>query len=98
MNEKIQDLIQELAEECKKENMALLCTIGDCTEARNTVIGNLVEIGFLLAVQEKGINESSPIEAEIIRKVGISALKEAKRSHFKHAADILSKILRGEFK
>lgn len=53
MNEKIQRLIEELAEECQKEDVALLCTIGDCATAKNSIVGNLVELGFLLAVQEK---------------------------------------------
>ncbi|MGM0284855.1 MULTISPECIES: hypothetical protein [unclassified Enterococcus] len=97
MNEKIQRLIEELAEECQKEDVALLCTIGDCATAKNSIVGNLVELGFLLAVQEKKINEVSPIDAEIVRKAGIAALKEDEQIHFKHTIDILSRPLRGEF-
>ena len=97
MNEKIQSLIEELAEACRKEDVALLCTIGDCTKAKNRIVGSLVELAFLLAVQEKSINEAFPTDAETMRKAGIAALKE-EQTYFKRTIDMASRTLRGEFK
>ena len=74
-------------------------------------VGTLTDIGFCLAVQEKRLDECLPLSAKMIRNVGIAALKDfdneeepSKQTHTfvtddpNDVLDILSNILRGEFK
>ncbi|MGF2079718.1 hypothetical protein [Enterococcus casseliflavus] len=76
MNEKIQALANELQEECRKEGVALLCTMQKEGEGKVMVAGSLPEIGLLLALQERNSDNESPIKAEILRKAALLSLKE----------------------
>lgn len=76
MNEKIQDLANELQEECRKEGVALLCTMQKEGEGKVMVAGSLPEIGLLLALQERNLDNESPIKAEILRKAALLSLIE----------------------
>ncbi len=40
------------------------------------VAGSLPEIGLLLALQERNLDNESPIKAEILRKAALLSLKE----------------------
>lgn len=76
MNEKIQALADELQQECHKEGVALLCTMQKEGEGKVMVAGSLPEIGLLLALQERNLDNESPIKAEILRKAALLSLKE----------------------
>ena len=76
MNEKIQALADELQQECHKEDVALLCTMQKEGEAKVMVVGSLPEIGLLLALQERNLDNESPINAELLRKAALLSLKE----------------------
>lgn len=76
MNEKIQALANELQEECRKEGVALLCTMQKEGKAKAIINGSLPEIGLLLALEERNLNSESPINAEILRKAALLSLKE----------------------
>ncbi|MFI8544102.1 hypothetical protein [Enterococcus casseliflavus] len=64
MNEKIQALASELQEECRKEGVALLCTMQKEGKAKAIINGSLPEIGLLLALEERNLNSESPINAK----------------------------------
>jgi hypothetical protein len=76
MNEKIQALAYELQEECRKEGVALLCTMQKEGKGKAIINGSLPEIGLLLALEERNLNSEIPINAEILRKAALLALKE----------------------
>lgn len=76
MNEKIQALASELQQECRKEGVALLCTMQKEGKAKAIIAGSLPEIGLLLALQERSLNDQSPIKAELLRKAALLSLKE----------------------
>lgn len=110
ISEKIQMMLQELQQECEKEGVSALCTLNKEGKAIFMSVGTLPDIGFCLAVQEKRLDEHLPFPAKMIRNAGIAALKDCKNkeeTRTNHTFvtddpndvfDILSNILRGDFK
>ena len=111
ISEKIQMMLKELQQECEKEGVSALCTLNKEGTASFMSVGTLPDIGLCLAVQEKHLDECLPLPAKMIRNAGIAALKDceneeepSKQTHTfvtddpNDVLDILSNILRGEFK
>ncbi|MGN3394085.1 hypothetical protein [Enterococcus gallinarum] len=112
MNERIQRLIEELAEECKKENVALsLATLDVTGEMALAQVGNKTLIA--LAVLEQYDQEKRELletdcnchrHRALKRIFGIETEESTKQTHTfvtdnpNDVLDIISRALRGEFK
>lgn len=109
MNEKIQELAKQLQEECRSEVVSLLCSIQKEGSAKMLVNGNLPEIGLLLALQERNLNNQIPINVGILREVADLSLKEVEIEDKKNSGhtfvvddpkdipEILKSIIRGDY-
>ncbi|MGL9813275.1 hypothetical protein IGJ45_003202 [Enterococcus sp. DIV0574] len=111
MNEKIQRLIEELAEECKKEDVGLsLATLSVTGEIALAQVGNRALIA--LAVLEQYDQEKQDLlesdctcygHRTLKRMFGIDTEETSNNTHTfvtddpNDVLDILSNILRGEF-
>ena len=106
MNEKIQTMLKELQRECQKEGVTLVCTLEKKGHVTNALVGDLTNIAFALATQDKELDDALPIPTRTLRAVGNAALESApdKQGHtfvvdnLEDLPDIFERILRGDFK
>ncbi|EMF0589685.1 TPA: hypothetical protein QFP75_001232 [Enterococcus faecium] len=104
MNEKIKTMVKELQQECQKEGVTVVCTLEKKGHVTNALVGDLMNIAFALAVQDKELDESLPIPTRTLRAVGNTALEGApnKQEHtfviddLNDLPNIFERILRGE--
>lgn len=75
INEKIQTLLKELQKECEKEGVSGICTLNKKSNVVNMLIGNLPDVAFCLAVQERHFDEGLPIPTKILREAGLKAIE-----------------------
>ncbi|MFB8539188.1 hypothetical protein [Enterococcus thailandicus] len=112
MNEKIKTLLNELQNECAKENVTAICTLNKNGECVNMAVGDSVaDFALCLAIQEESLDEELTIPSNVLRSAGIEALNEMesanKSTNNKHTIvvddlndlpNIFERILRGDFK
>ncbi|EMF0489651.1 hypothetical protein IDE12_000383 [Enterococcus faecium] len=104
MNEKIKTMVKELQQECQKEGVTVVCTLEKKGHVTNALVGDLVNIAFALAAQDKELDEALPIPARTLRAAGNTALEDApnKQGHtfviddLNDLPSIFERILRGE--
>lgn len=104
MNEKIKTMVKELQQECQKEGVTVVCTLEKKGHVTNALVGDLVNIAFALAAQDKELDEALPIPARILRAAGNAALEDApnKQGHtfviddLNDLPSVFERILRGE--
>ena len=105
MNEKIETLVKELQQECRKEGVAAICTLKKEGHVINMLVGDATDVAFCLAVQEKELDENLPLPFKLLRAVGSATLGGApnKQNHTfvvdneEDLADVVTRILKGEF-
>lgn len=106
MNEKIKTLVKELQQECPKEGVTAICTLQKDGHVVNALVGDLPDVAFCLAVQEKELDENLPLPTRILRGAGNAALEMTKnKGESEHTfviddlndlPSIFKRILRGE--
>ena len=74
INEKIQNLLKELHDECEKEGVAGICTLTKKGKATTMLTGNLPDVAFCLAIQERSFDAGLPIPTRILRDAGLKAM------------------------
>ncbi|KAF1291081.1 hypothetical protein [Candidatus Enterococcus leclercqii] len=75
INEKIQNLLKELQEECKKEGVSGICTLNKKSNVITMLTGNLTDVAFCLAAQERDFDKDLPIPTKILREAGLKAIE-----------------------
>lgn len=102
INEKIQNLLKELQKECEKEGVSGICTLNKKSNVVNMLIGNLPDVAFCLAVQERQFDEGLPIPTRILRDAGLKAMevtdKESKKEDISEFSNIFDQIFGGKEK
>lgn len=112
MNEKIQKLIEELAEECQKEKVGLsLATLSVTGEMEIAQVGKATLVSIAALEQYNHVKEEltqsdcvCPKHRMLKELYGIETENTAKQTHtfvtddLNDALNILSRALRGEFK
>lgn len=112
INEKIQSLIEELAEACQKEEVALsLATLSVTGEMEIAQAGNEALVSIAALEQYNHVKEElaqsdcdCPKHRQLKRLYGIETENTSKQTHTfvtddpNDVLDILSRALRGEFK
>ncbi|NBA21268.1 hypothetical protein GVK83_10150 [Enterococcus hirae] len=104
MNEKIKTMVKELQHECQKEGVTVVCTLEKKGHVTNALVGDLMNIAFALAIQDKELDKALPIPARTLRAAGNVALKDEpnKQGHtfviddLNDLPSIFERILRGE--
>ncbi|HGF8064957.1 TPA: hypothetical protein QFQ28_000683 [Enterococcus faecium] len=104
MNEEIKTMVKELQQECQKEGVTVVCTLEKKGHVTNALVGDLMNIAFALAVQDKELDEALPIPARTLRAAGNAALEGEpnKQGHtfviddLNDLPSIFERILRGE--
>lgn len=76
ISEKIQNLIQELQDECEKEEVSALCTVHQGPHVVMVCNGKLPDIAFNLALQEMKLDEGLPVPTRVLRKAGLDSMNE----------------------
>lgn len=76
ISEKIQSLIQELHDECEKEEVSALCTVYQGSHVVTVCNGKLPDIAFNLALQEMKLDEELPVPTRILRNAGLDTMDE----------------------
>lgn len=107
ISEKIQSLIQELQNECEKEEVSALCTVHRGPHVVTVCNGKLPDIAFNLALQEMKLDEELPVPTKILRNVGLDAMDEMKDDiqpdhtfvidDLNDIPSILNRIVKGDF-
>lgn len=106
MNEKIKTLVKELQQECQKEGVTVVCTLEKNGHVTNALVGNLMDIAFALAAQDKELDEALPIPARKLRAAGNAVLEGEpnKQGHtfiiddLNDLPNVFERILKGDFK
>ncbi|EMF0220872.1 hypothetical protein FAE01_RS07075 [Enterococcus hirae] len=104
MNEEIKTMVKELQQECQKEGVTVVCTLEKKGHVTNALVGDLMNIAFALAIQDKELDKALPIPARTLRAAGNVALESApnKQEHtfviddLNDLPSIFERILRGE--
>ena len=110
MNEKIENLIEELKSECQKQGVSIICTAQKEGKLKSLVHGETTEILLCLAMQEEHLDENFPLPAHIVRRIAVDAYKRAQSEEENQStnhtfvidnkedlADVMTRILKGEF-
>lgn len=107
INEKIQNLLEELQKECEKEDVYALCTIHKGLNVITICNGKLPDIAFNLAIQEIKLDEDLPVPTRILRNTGLDAMGKDTGDiipnhtfvidDFNDIPNILDRIVKGEF-
>lgn len=109
MNEKMKDLARQLQDECRKEGVSLLCTMQKKGKANVIALGNIVDIGLCLAMEDRNLDKQLPVPAALLRKTALEALKSTAfqqdevnghtfvLNDLADLPDVLNRIMRGEF-
>lgn len=112
MNEKIQNLIEELAEECRKENVGLsLATLNITGEMELTQVGRDYLVAIAVLEQYNAVKEDltkldcdCPKHRLLKEMFDIEEEETSKHTHtfviddLQDIPDILNQIIRGDFK
>ena len=72
---KIQNLLKELQDECEKEGVSGICTLNKKGKVTTMLTGNLPDVAFCLAAQEKGFDGELPIPTRILREAGLKVIE-----------------------
>ncbi|EOE6428258.1 hypothetical protein ACKPC0_000079 [Enterococcus hirae] len=75
MNEKIENLIEELKSECQKQSVSIICTAQKEGELKSIIYGETTEILLCLAMQEEHLDDNFPVPAHIVRRIAVDAYK-----------------------
>lgn len=107
INEKIQNLLEELQKECEKEGVSALCALNKEDHVLTMLVGNLANVAALLAIQENELDNEMPVPTKILRNAGLDALGKATEKiepdhtfvvdDFNDIPNILERIVKGEF-
>ncbi|EMF0081306.1 hypothetical protein ACTXLQ_00420 [Enterococcus hirae] len=110
MNEKIENLIEELKSECQKQSVSIICTAQKEGELKSIIYGETTEILLCLAMQEEHLDDNFPVPAHIVRRIAVDAYKRAQSEEENQStnhtfvidnkedfADVMTRILKGEF-
>ena len=101
----VKRLVKELQQECQREGVTVICTLEKKGHVTNALVGDLVNIAFALATQDKELDEALPIPARTLRAVGNAVLEGTpdKPNHtfviddLNDLPGIFERILRGDF-
>lgn len=100
INEKIQNLLKELHDECEKEGVSGICTLNKKGQVTTMLTGNLPDVAFCLAAQERSFDEGLPIPTRILRDAGLKAMditaKEPEKEDIGEFANIFDQIFGGD--
>lgn len=102
---KIQNLITELKEECAKEHVALVCAATDKDKVHSALGGNSETLVILTSAMTKKMEKKIGIPWPILEMFAIRAAKNEKQEpdhtfvidNEQDLADVLDRIMRGEF-
>ena len=107
MNKKIESLLKELQKECEKEDVTAICTLHKEAHVFQMLVGGLIDVSALLAIQESELDNELPIPVKILRDAGLRALgkgtEEIVPDHtfvlndLNDIPDVLERIRKGEF-
>ncbi|EME8160493.1 hypothetical protein MT881_002367 [Enterococcus faecium] len=110
MNEKIENLIEELKNECQKQGVSIICTAQKEGEFESIIYGEITEILLCLAMQEEHLDENFPVPAHIVRRIAVDAYKQAQSEEENQSsnytfvvdnkedfADVMTRIAMGDF-
>ncbi|EPM7559692.1 hypothetical protein ACTPL8_002099 [Enterococcus faecium] len=110
MNEKIENLIEELKSECQKQGVSIICTAQKEGKLKSLVHGETTEILLCLAIQEEHLDENFPLPAHIMRRIAVDAYEQAKNEEENQPsnhtfvvdnkedfADVMTRIAMGDF-
>ena len=110
MNEKIENLIEELKSECQKQSVSIICTAQKEGELKSIIHGEKAEFLLCLAMQEEHLDENFPVPAHIVRRIAVDSYKQAQNEEENQSsnhtfvidneedfANVIARILKGEF-
>lgn len=100
MNEKIENLIEELIEECNKQDIAVLLSVKNDEIVMNAAGGNAIELAEMHIRTETDLLEQLDLDnpSDLRKLVLCQSIKQLfdidRKEDF---ADVLTRILKGEF-
>lgn len=100
MNEKIENLIEELIEECNKQDISVLLSVKNDEIVMNAAGGNAIELAEMHIRTETDLLEQLDLDnpSDLRKLVLCQSIKQLfdidRKEDF---ADVLTRILKGEF-